>query len=259
MASDLHLNVDMENAINLVFLITSVALMIPLGTYVSKYGIGRYLKISLLLMTIGLLLSAFSTDINMLLFSRFIQGNAKKEVEIKEFDASAYDVTIENAIKEPITDAESYNEAIEILTSYLEGDKTEDQFAALAKLHTDDSNGEQGGLYEDVPVGQMVSEFEGWALAEGREAGDVGIVETTYGYHIMYHVAKNVTTWADAIKADLATEEYAELYEELIAGENVAAGEMNAEMKADIAETMDAFAKNIYNNYMNYYSSYTGY
>lgn len=68
MASDLHLNVDMENAINLVFLITSVALMIPLGTYVSKYGIGRYLKISLLLMTIGLLLSAFSTDINMLLF-----------------------------------------------------------------------------------------------------------------------------------------------------------------------------------------------
>ena len=74
LASDLHLNVDMENAINLVFLITSVALMIPLGAYVSKYGIGRYLKISLLLMTIGLLLSAFSTDINMLLFSRVIQG-----------------------------------------------------------------------------------------------------------------------------------------------------------------------------------------
>ena len=76
LASDLHLNADMENAINLVFLITSVALMIPLGTYVSKYGIGRYLKISLLLMTIGLLLSAFSTDINMLLFSRVIQGIA---------------------------------------------------------------------------------------------------------------------------------------------------------------------------------------
>lgn len=76
LASDLHLNADMENAINLVFLITSVALMIPLGTYVSKYGIGRYLKISLLLMTIGLLLSAFSTDINILLFSRVIQGIA---------------------------------------------------------------------------------------------------------------------------------------------------------------------------------------
>ena len=75
-ASDLHLNVEMEHAINLVFLITSVALMIPLGSYVSKYGIGRFLKISILLMIFGLLLSAVSTDINMLLFSRFIQGIA---------------------------------------------------------------------------------------------------------------------------------------------------------------------------------------
>lgn len=188
-------------------------------------------------------------------------GDAKKEVEIKEFDASAYDVTIENNIKEPITDAESYNEAIEILTAYLEGDKTEDQFAALAKLHSDDGNAEQGGIYEAVPLegqGSMVDEFESWAIAEGREAGDVGIVETTYGYHIMYHVAKNITTWADTIKADLASEEYSVLYEELIAGENVTAGEIDAEMKADIADTMDAFAKNIYNNYMSYYSSYMG-
>ena len=50
MSSNLHLDFEMENAINLVFLITSVSLMVPLGTYVSKYGIGRYLKISLLLM-----------------------------------------------------------------------------------------------------------------------------------------------------------------------------------------------------------------
>ena len=76
MGSDLHLSIEMENAINLVFLITSVSLMVPLGTYVSKYGIARFLKISLLLMAFGLLLSAVSTDINMLLFSRFIQGIA---------------------------------------------------------------------------------------------------------------------------------------------------------------------------------------
>lgn len=75
-SSDLHLTVEMENAINLVFLITSVTFMIPLGTYISRYGIGRYLKISLLLMIFGLLLSAISTDINTLLFSRFLQGIA---------------------------------------------------------------------------------------------------------------------------------------------------------------------------------------
>lgn len=76
MASNLHLDFEMENAINLVFLITSVSLMVPFGTYVSKYGIGRYLKISLLLMIFALLLSAFAADINMILFSRFIQGIA---------------------------------------------------------------------------------------------------------------------------------------------------------------------------------------
>ena len=76
MSSNLHLDFEMENAINLVFLITSVSLMVPLGTYVSKYGIGRYLKISLLLMIFALLLSAFAADINMLMFSRFLQGIA---------------------------------------------------------------------------------------------------------------------------------------------------------------------------------------
>ena len=75
-ASDLHLTVEMLNAINLVFLITSVSLMLPLGKYVSKYVIGRYLKYGIVLMTVGLLLSAFSTDINALLLSRILQGVA---------------------------------------------------------------------------------------------------------------------------------------------------------------------------------------
>ena len=74
--SDLHLTVEMLNAINLVFLITSVSLMLPLGKYVSRYGIGKYLKYSIVLMSVGLLLSAFSTDIVTLLTSRIIQGVA---------------------------------------------------------------------------------------------------------------------------------------------------------------------------------------
>lgn len=75
-ALDLDLNVEMLNAINLVFLITSVSLMLPLGKYVSKYGIGKCLKCSIVLMTVGLLISAFSTDINALLISRVFQGVA---------------------------------------------------------------------------------------------------------------------------------------------------------------------------------------
>ena len=62
MSSNLHLDFEMENAINLVFLITSVSLMVPLGTYVSKYGIGRYLKISLLLMIFALVTLQLPSD-----------------------------------------------------------------------------------------------------------------------------------------------------------------------------------------------------
>ena len=75
-ASDFHLTVEKLNAINLVFLITSVSFMLPLGKYVSKYGIGRYLKFSIVLMTAGLLFSAVSTDVNTLLLSRVLQGIA---------------------------------------------------------------------------------------------------------------------------------------------------------------------------------------
>ena len=32
----------------------------------------------------------------------------------------------------------------------------------------------------------MVTEFNDWCFADGRQAGDHGIVKTTYGYHIMF-------------------------------------------------------------------------
>lgn len=183
-------------------------------------------------------------------------GDAKKEVEVKEFDASKYEATVVNNVKEPITDAESYNKAVEVLTSYLEGDKTEAAFGKLAMLHSADSNAADGGIYEGVTLGKMVPEFEGWALDEARKAGDVGIVETTYGYHIMYFIQTEVTTWSDTIRNDLATEKYNEFTEELVAGENVTAGELDAEMAADIDAKMEETAKNIYTQYSSYMSSY---
>lgn len=183
----------------------------------------------------------------------------KKEVEVKEFDASKYEATVVNNVKTPVTDAESYNKAVEVLTSYLEGDKTEDAFAALAMLHSADGNAADGGIYEDVPVGQMVPEFEGWALDKTRKAGDVGIVETTYGYHIMYFIGTETTTWSDTIRTDLATEKYNGFSEELVAGDNVKAGEIDAQMKTDIDAKMEDIAKNLYTQYKSYMSSYGSY
>lgn len=179
----------------------------------------------------------------------------EKAVEVKEFDASKYEATVVNAVKDPITDAESYNKAIDVLTTYLEGDKTEEAFSALAALHSADGNASEGGIYEDVPVGQMVSEFEGWSLDESRKAGDVGIVETSYGYHIMYFIKTNTTTWESTIRNDLASAEYNTFTEEIMAGDNVKAGEMDEAMKADIDVNMESVAKNLASSYASYMSS----
>lgn len=146
----------------------------------------------------------------------------KEEVKVEILDTSAYDVTVDIAANtEKITNTELYAKAQDILKEYLDGDKTEDAFADLAVKYSEDGNAADGGIYEDVTEGYMVAEFENWALKEGRKYGDVGIVETQFGYHIMYFIGSEKTTWSDTIRRALADEEYAALAEELESGENV--------------------------------------
>ena len=146
----------------------------------------------------------------------------KEAVTVEPLDTSKYDVNIDIVVNtDEYTDAELYMKAQDILKEYLDGAKTEEFFGELAAKYSADGNAAEGGIYEDVPEGKMVSEFEGWALEEGRVAGDVGIVETDYGYHVMYFIANEKTVWSDPIKNDLAEAEYNELAEELEKADNV--------------------------------------
>ena len=146
----------------------------------------------------------------------------KEEVKVELLDTSAYDVTVDIEVEtEKFTNAELYNKAQDILKEYLDGDKTEEKFGELAAKYSEDGNAADGGIYEGVTEGYMVPEFENWALKEGRKAGDVGIVETTYGYHIMYFIESEATTWSDVIRNDLAAEEYSKLADKLEKGDNV--------------------------------------
>ena len=85
--------------------------------------------------------------------------------------------------------------AEELLASFT---GTEDDFAALANEHsTDTGSNTTGGLYEDIYPGQMVTNFNDWCFDESRQPGDTGIVESEYGYHIMYFVGDSETTYRD--------------------------------------------------------------
>lgn len=103
-------------------------------------------------------------------------------------------------------DGETYSEeelaaakatAEEILAQWEAGDATEDSFAELANEKSADGDGTTGGLYENVYPGQMVTNFNDWCFDESRKAGDTGIVESTYGYHVMYYVGDSDMTYRD--------------------------------------------------------------
>lgn len=93
--------------------------------------------------------------------------------------------------------AAAKKEAEELLAQWKAGDATEDSFAALANEKSDDGNGTTGGLYENIaPDSTFVEPFKNWAL-EAHKPGDNGIVETQYGYHVMYYVGQTDYTYRD--------------------------------------------------------------
>ena len=100
--------------------------------------------------------------------------------------------------------------AEEILAEYKAGEQTEEAFAALADANTSDTGSTgNGGLYENITPGQMVPEFNDWCFSI-HNAGDTEIIETTYGYHIMYFVGESLNSYRDiATEASKRNSDYA--------------------------------------------------
>lgn len=111
------------------------------------------------------------------------------------------------------------SEAEKLLQQWKDGKANEESFGELANKESDDQNGKvtNGGLYEDIYPGQMVQSFEDWCFAEGRKAGDTGIVETEYGYHVMYYSSADEMTYRDyMIDADLRAEDTEKWHDGLV-------------------------------------------
>ena len=120
--------------------------------------------------------------------------------------------------------AAAHTEAEDILAQWLAGDATEESFAALANEKSDDGDGTTGGLYADVYPGQMVSAFEDWCFAE-HQIGDTGIVETEYGYHVMFYSGASEVTYRDhLISTELASADFETWYNALVDATTVTKG-----------------------------------
>ncbi len=177
------------------------------------------------------------------------QAKEAEDVKVETLDTSKYkDVGIYLDVNaETATDKATYKKAQDILEEYLNGDKTESSFEELEKKYSEDTRDDDGNLnaliYENTEKGKMVPQFESWSLAKGRKAGDVGIVETTYGYHIMYFVKTSTTTWEDNVRAALAQTDLSTYQNEVVEGDNVKIANVNDKAVGAVVTFLDKLAK----------------
>lgn len=100
---------------------------------------------------------------------------------------------------------------------------TVENFAELTKKYTDDVDSEgkpnSDGLYENVADnGQYVEAFTKWAVDSTRKPGDTGIIQTEYGFHVMYYVEANGDAWYETVKNAIFAEEYAKVTDDVMSG-----------------------------------------
>ena len=98
-------------------------------------------------------------------------------------------------------------EAEKLLAQWQAGDKTEASFVELVKEHSDDSSAETGGLFEDItPDSNYVETFRSWSVDPARQAGDAEVIESEFGYHVMYYVGDDELSYRQyMIDNDLRT------------------------------------------------------
>ena len=71
----------------------------------------------------------------------------------------------------------------------------------------------------------MVANFNDWCFDADRKAGDTGIVESTYGYHVMYFVGNSDMTYRNyLIQQDLLSDDMNEWYNALLESVTVTEG-----------------------------------
>ncbi len=126
------------------------------------------------------------------------------------YDERGYTLYTDEAWVQCLEDAQA------VLDQWKAGEATEDSFAALATERSEDGgSAANGGLYTDVTKGMMVETFENWCFDPKREVGETGLVETPYGYHIMYYVGGE-ETWSSAVQETMMSEYGAEVVDEAL-------------------------------------------
>lgn len=131
-----------------------------------------------------------------------------------------YDAADENNVTDE-EKAAAKKKAEDLLKEWKDGEATEESFSKMATDNTGDTaSAESGGLYAGVRVtDNYVEPFLDWCFDPARKEGEAGIIETEYGYHIMYFVKSNDSDvdWEASIREKLGSDEFTKKDEALLA------------------------------------------
>jgi len=120
--------------------------------------------------------------------------------------------------------ATAETKARELMKQWKDGEKTVESFIELVKNNTDDAATKaDGGLIEKIyPEAEIVESFRNWSLDEKRKVGDIDIVESVYGFHVMYFDGFDEMSYRDImIDNDMRAEDSEEWYDEQVKDTNV--------------------------------------
>lgn len=124
-------------------------------------------------------------------------------------------VKFDAADEDNVTDSEKKVAKVtaeKLLKDWKSGDATEKTFAKLATDNSeDDGSKDDGGLYAGIRIKDSYEQaFLDWSFDPARKVGDTGIIETSYGYHIMYFSKDNTDDidQYNTIRENKAQDEY---------------------------------------------------
>ena len=115
------------------------------------------------------------------------------------------------------------------LDTWKSGEATEESFIELVQQYSYDSFAPDGGLFEDIhPDSSYVENFLNWSIDPNRVTGDTEVIETEYGYHVMYYVGDDELTYRDyLIVSEMRESDLASWYDSVIAAGVVEKGTLS--------------------------------
>ena len=129
----------------------------------------------------------------------YYEANAQHYEEAGITADSGKSVTIRHILIDG-TKANAESTANSLLTKYKKYN-TEVYFGELAYQNSDDlATYKSGGLYYDLHEGQLTGDLNTWCFAEERQPGDVAVVKSDAGYHVVYFQSATERWYAEVEK-----------------------------------------------------------